>query len=126
MIVDLRPSLQEIGILRVVPDLQRRQFQRHPATAPGRTVGPHVRSHVYLWEKQRTVLKMYNNKYEHPTIRVGVAFLTHLEIPLCRERLQTHRAPKRFVARVCSHVDLQRRRRREVLVAHVTQVFGRS
>jgi len=54
---------------------------------------------------------------------VVIVIFTHLEVSLCRERLQTHRATERFVSRVRPHVDLKRRGRREVFVTHVTQVF---
>lgn len=51
---------------------------------------------------------------------------THFEISLCRESLQAHRATKRFVASVRPHVDLKRGRRREIFVAHVTQMLWRT
>lgn len=52
--------------------------------------------------------------------------ITHLEISLGRERFQADRAPKRLVARVRPHVNLQCGGRREILVAHCAQVFGRT
>lgn len=124
MVIDVGSTLQEVRFLAAVADLQRGQFQRHAAASPGRAVGPHVRAHMYLCANTD------KNGRIQPLSDIGLyrplGERSHLQVAFGGERLQAHGAPERFVARVRPHVYLERGRRREVLVAHVAQVFGRS
>lgn len=54
--------------------------------------------------------------------RVNVLYL---KIAFGGERLLTDGASERFVASVGSHMDLERRRRREILIANLAQVLAR-
>lgn len=48
----------------------------------------------------------------------------YLEVTLGGEGLLTDGASERFVACVSSHMDLERRRRGEILIANLAQVFA--
>jgi len=49
----------------------------------------------------------------------------YLKIALGGERLLADGASERFVASVCSHMDLERRRRGEILIANLAQMLAR-
>lgn len=74
------------------PTQQRWQLNGHAAAAARTTVVPHVRTHV------------------------------HLEVAFGGESAAAHGALKGPVTSVCAHVDLERTRAREGLVAHVAHV----
>lgn len=50
-------------------------------------------------------------------------YKTYLKISLGGEGLLTNGASERLITRMCTHVYLQGRTRREVLIAHVTQML---